>query len=111
MSPVRRMARRPSSPEATRALSTLARRVSGDPNPAFVPTHRCHVLLISICYVLSVIYIADDWFQTYVDSIPGAYYDGNNTGLIVIPFESIALMEPFTFYVSGVSSMFLIYVR
>ncbi|KZT68718.1 acid protease [Daedalea quercina L-15889] len=48
----------------------------------------------------TLIYIADDWFQTYVDSIPGAYYDGNNTGLIVIPFESIALMEPFTFYVS-----------
>ena len=48
-----------------------------------------------------MIYIADNWFQTYLDSIPGAYYDGNNTGLIVIPFESIPSMKPFTFYVAG----------
>ncbi|KAH9832517.1 acid protease [Rhodofomes roseus] len=49
----------------------------------------------------TLIYIADDWYQTYQDSIPGAYYDGNNTGLIVIPFESIPFMQPFTVYVSG----------
>ncbi|EPT02915.1 hypothetical protein FOMPIDRAFT_1035599 [Fomitopsis schrenkii] len=48
----------------------------------------------------TLIYIADNWFQTYLDSIPGAYYDGNNTGLIVIPFESVPFMKPFTFYVA-----------
>ena len=53
---------------------------------------------------MTVIYIADDWFQTYLDSIPGAYYDGNNTGLIVIPFESVPFLESFTFYVSGMSA-------
>lgn len=48
-----------------------------------------------------MIYIADNWFETYLDSIPGAYYDGNNTGLIVIPFESVPSLKPFTFYVAG----------
>lgn len=50
---------------------------------------------------ITVIYIADNWFQTYLDAIPGAYYDANNTGLIVIPFESVPSLQPFTFYIAG----------
>lgn len=48
-----------------------------------------------------VIYIADNWYQTYQDSIPGAYYDADDTGLIVIPTSSVPLLQPFTFEIGG----------
>lgn len=48
-----------------------------------------------------MIYIADNWYQTYQDSIPGAYYDANNMGLIVIPASSVPFMQPFTFEIGG----------
>lgn len=46
----------------------------------------------------TLIYIADNWYQTYQDSIPGAYYD-ENFGMIVIPPASVPLLQPFTFYI------------
>lgn len=91
------------------ASSTQAQRVSTvalvrDPNPVLAlatPLRTSHAVAELLCASITVIYIADNWFQTYLDSIPGAYYDGNNTGLIVIPFESVPFMKPFTFYVAG----------
>jgi len=49
----------------------------------------------------TLIYIADDWYTTYQNSIPGAYYDEEYTGLIVIPDSSIPLLQPFDFYIGG----------
>ncbi|CCM04756.1 uncharacterized protein FIBRA_06946 [Fibroporia radiculosa] len=48
----------------------------------------------------TLIYIADNWYSTYQDSIPGAYYD-NSTGLIVIPEQSVEYMQPFNFEIGG----------
>ncbi|KZT12610.1 acid protease [Laetiporus sulphureus 93-53] len=48
----------------------------------------------------TLIYIADDFYSTYQNAIPGAYYD-DNTGLIVIPESSVASMQDFDFEIGG----------
>ncbi|KAG1816534.1 uncharacterized protein BJ212DRAFT_1480963 [Suillus subaureus] len=37
----------------------------------------------------------------YLDAIPGAYLDTNNTGFIVIPPSSVADMHPLNFTIDG----------
>ncbi|PCH39175.1 aspartic peptidase A1 [Wolfiporia cocos MD-104 SS10] len=49
----------------------------------------------------TLIYIADNWYSTYQASIPGAYYDSEDTGLIVIPESSVASLKNFTFQIGG----------
>jgi len=49
----------------------------------------------------TLIYIADDWFATYLDAIPGSYYDSNVTGLTVIPDMEVPFLAPFTFNIGG----------
>lgn len=48
-----------------------------------------------------MIYIADDWYQSYLDAIPGSYYDSNTTGLTVIPHDQADFLAPFTVMVAG----------
>ncbi|KAG2098281.1 acid protease [Suillus discolor] len=49
----------------------------------------------------TLVLIADDFFSRYLEAIPGAYLDVDNTGLIVIPPSSIAGMQPFNFTING----------
>ncbi|PCH34945.1 acid protease [Wolfiporia cocos MD-104 SS10] len=49
----------------------------------------------------TLIYIADNWYSTYQASIPGAHYDSEDTGLIVIPESSVASLKNFTFQIGG----------
>ncbi|OSX61338.1 hypothetical protein POSPLADRAFT_1171012 [Postia placenta MAD-698-R-SB12] len=49
----------------------------------------------------TLIYIADDWYQSYLDAIPGSYYDSNTTGLTVIPHDQADFLAPFTVMVAG----------
>lgn len=48
----------------------------------------------------TLVLLADDFFQLYLDAIPGAYTD-DNTGLIVIPSSSVAGMQPLNFTIGG----------
>lgn len=45
--------------------------------------------------------LADDFFTMYLDAIPGAYLDVNNTGFIVIPSSSVVDMQPLNFTIGG----------
>ncbi|KAG1747768.1 acid protease [Suillus paluster] len=46
----------------------------------------------------TLVLLADDFFDVYLDAIPGAYLDDdNNTGLLVIPSSSVADMQPLNF--------------
>ncbi|KAG1738545.1 acid protease [Suillus lakei] len=49
----------------------------------------------------TLVLLADDFFAVYLDAIPGAYLDVNNTGLIVIPSSSVADMHPLGFKIGG----------
>ncbi|KAG2046900.1 acid protease [Suillus hirtellus] len=49
----------------------------------------------------SLVALADDFFSSYLQAIPGAYLDVNNTGLIVIPPSSVAGMQPLNFTING----------
>jgi hypothetical protein len=44
-----------------------------------------------------VVLLADDFFDVYLDAIPEAYLDANNTGFIVIPSSSVTDMQPLNF--------------
>ncbi|TFY58882.1 hypothetical protein EVJ58_g6129 [Rhodofomes roseus] len=48
----------------------------------------------------SVVVIADDLYDIYLDAIPGAYYD-NVTQLTAIPLDSVSSLQNFTVYISG----------
>ncbi|KAH9951514.1 acid protease [Amylocystis lapponica] len=45
------------------------------------------------------ILLADDWFQTYIDTLPGAYVDDTYTGLIVIPESAVPHLQPIVFFI------------
>ncbi|KAG2098285.1 acid protease [Suillus discolor] len=47
------------------------------------------------------VYLADDFFSRYVQAIPGAYYDVNKTGLVVIPISSVGGMQPLNFTINA----------
>lgn len=49
----------------------------------------------------TLVMLADDFFSRYLQAIPGAYLDVNNTGLIVIPPSSVAGMQPLNFAING----------
>ncbi|KAG1747796.1 acid protease, partial [Suillus paluster] len=49
----------------------------------------------------TLVLLADDFFATYIDAIPGAYLDNNLGGLLVIPSSSVADMQPLNFKIGG----------
>ncbi|KAG1874285.1 acid protease [Suillus subluteus] len=49
----------------------------------------------------TAVLLADDFFAMYLDAIPGAYLDANNTGFIVIPSSSVADIQPLNFTIGG----------
>ncbi|CCL98700.1 uncharacterized protein FIBRA_00704 [Fibroporia radiculosa] len=54
----------------------------------------------------TLIYILDTWYETYIKSIPGSYYDVNVTGLTAIPEAEVPFLQPITVFVSGQALVF-----
>ncbi|GBE89461.1 Polyporopepsin [Sparassis crispa] len=50
----------------------------------------------------TLVYLANEWFDSYLAAIPGSYFDANNTGLIVIPESSVDTLLPLEFEIGGV---------